>query len=155
MSPAVQSAVTSTGTVQNLGGVTAASITPISTLVTSGSSSTLVKQGSLTTSSGQALTYNSTPSSLELSWGAFVMYFASGAVINVPAGNYTWPSLTASTTYYLCLSYNIVTNAVGQAYCSTAPASAQFLIQSNAGDNWVALASNLTLETEPTGGSGG
>jgi hypothetical protein len=138
-----------------LGGVTASSITPIASLVTSGSSSSLNKQGTLVTGSGQTLSTVVNTTSIEIVWNPETLYYPSGAVSNIPGGNWTWSGLTPSTTYYLYLSFNVVTLAFGQAYCATADAGIQFQVQSSCGDNWVPICAGSTIETEASGGTGG
>ncbi len=150
--------VTSLNTSANsnqLGGVAAGSITPIAGFVDGGASTLFTKQGSIAGALGESLSYSTATTSIELSWAAFAIYFPSGAVFNVAASNYTWSGLTAATTYYLCLSINVVTGAVGQAYCSTTAATTQYAVQNSQADNWVAIALNSSIATPSSGGGGG
>jgi hypothetical protein len=115
----------------SLGGVAAAAITPIASLVTSGSSSSLNKQGGLTGFGNLAFTYTGTYNTITVSWVTFDLYRSDGSITVISAGSYEFTGLATGTTYDIGCSLNVASSTLGEWMISATTSAATATTFSN------------------------
>jgi hypothetical protein len=119
----------------------------------------LVQQGSITNlaegGDGSVLSYTANNSSIVMSWVAFYIYAPDGNVYTCPAGSKTFSSLAASTKYYFCAYYHLVSNALVVSSTGTVASTLQFQAQTVQGDGNVGVCIDFTCSTTGSSGQSG
>ncbi len=143
---------------QPLSNLTAVSFTisNSNTGVTQGSSSGLNAQGSIIPTQNVVLSTEYTSSSVSMSWNAQSMLRSDNSTLAIPAGSYTWSSLSSSTAYYIYPSINAITGQIWFANPNppTTSPSSTYALQAGM-DGEIALPVYIiTTSSTPTGGTG-
>jgi hypothetical protein len=120
-------------------------------------STSLNNQAVLTGSPAASVSYTSTTSSIQWSWGAFTLYFSDGSTVSVASGSQNFTGLASATTYFFEF---YVVKATATMTCvksdnSTAPASTQFLAQTVGADGHAIEVTDITAATTSSGTGGG
>jgi len=130
----------------------------------SGSSSGLRVQGSVLPSFTGQFTYTSSDASVTLTWTGLVILWPDGAITQVQDGSMSFAGLTATTTYWAFLYFDVIYGGVALAVPASpvgTPAKLGAAYDANAAqvcklDNHIALTpGGMQMTTAASGGTGG